>query len=88
MLTSNPQSPTDFWLDAYPINQVFDTPELISSLSKYSEQRQDQGLEDSAYFSEGAPASVLLLRIQAAASFYSPNRTLMEYPLDVDTDIS
>ena len=35
-----------------------------------------------------ATESVLFLRIQAAASYYSTNRTLMDYPLPVDVDIS
>ena len=33
------------------------------------------------------PESILLLRIQAAASYYSSNRTLMEHPPLVDVDI-
>jgi hypothetical protein len=32
--------------------------------------------------------SVLFLRVQAAASYYSANRTLMEHPEPVDVDIS
>jgi hypothetical protein len=35
-----------------------------------------------------AAQSVLFLRIQAAASYYSTNRTLMEHPEPVDVDIS
>ncbi|KAF2261617.1 hypothetical protein CC78DRAFT_469893 [Lojkania enalia] len=80
--------PTKFWLSAYPINLVFDTPELISSLAAYSKQRQGVTLGESL---KGDPhpttQSVLFLRIQAAASFYSANRTLMEYPPAVDVDI-
>ncbi|KAF1833928.1 hypothetical protein BDW02DRAFT_598652 [Decorospora gaudefroyi] len=83
--------PTDFWLDTYPITHVFDTPELISSLAEYSEQRQGQRIEDGGG-SKGALASVVLesvlfLRVQAAASYYSSNRTLMDYPPLVHVDI-
>jgi hypothetical protein len=35
-----------------------------------------------------AAQSVLFLRIQAAASYYTTNRTLMEQPERVDVDIS
>ncbi|KAF2118902.1 hypothetical protein BDV96DRAFT_366815 [Lophiotrema nucula] len=82
--------PTDFWLDAFSVEHVFDTPKLISSLAAYSEHRQTLEPPGSAYLSEGASSSsqsLLLLRIQAAASYYSTNRTLMEYPPAVDADI-
>lgn len=83
------QQPTDFWLDTYPIAQVFDTPDLISSLARYSEQRQESVLDHpkNADPALPIPQSVLFLRIQAAASFYSLNRTLMESPPAVETDI-
>lgn len=84
------QSPTDFWLDTYPITKVFDTPELISSLASYSEQLQDPKAANNAnqLKTTGGAQSVLFLRIQAAASYYSTNRTLMDYPPPVDVDIS
>ncbi|KAJ4369932.1 hypothetical protein N0V83_005696 [Neocucurbitaria cava] len=84
------QQPTDFWLDTYPITQVFDTPELISSLAQYSEQLQGAKSQVEPYNHEPqqtAPQSVLFLRIQAAASYYSTNRTLMESPPPVHVDI-
>jgi hypothetical protein len=81
------QQPTDFWL---PITHVFDTPELIASLAQYSEKRQEHGLQEQDHKGTEfvATESVLFLRIQAAASYYSTNRTLMDYPLPVDVDIS
>jgi hypothetical protein len=84
------QQPTDFWLNTYPITHVFDTPELISSLAQYSEKRQDYILQEQDAEEAGSEAakSVLFLHIQAAASYYSTNRTLMEHPLPVDVDIS
>lgn len=80
-------SPTDFWLDTYIITQVFDIPELISSLAAYSEQRSSyESLTDAGNPSAGE-RSLLFLRVQAAASYYSTNRTLMDYPPPVDVDI-
>lgn len=87
MLTQT-QSPTDFWLDTYPIAQVFDTPELISSLARYSEKRQKLQLKDTSLLVGDSLTPTLFLRIQAAASYYSTNRTLMDYPPAVDADIS
>ncbi|KAF2197935.1 hypothetical protein GQ43DRAFT_434723 [Delitschia confertaspora ATCC 74209] len=82
--------PTDFWLDTYTISQVFDTPHLLSSLASYSEIREELGLESTGYIrgpSPSTPNSLLFLRIQAAASFYTTNQTLMDDPPPVDVDI-
>jgi hypothetical protein len=83
------QQPTDFWLDTYPIAHVLDTPSLIASATKYSDQRQalDLGKPGHPTKDDPLPESILFLRIQAAASYYSSNRTLMEHPLPVDVDI-
>jgi hypothetical protein len=70
---------------------VFDTPGLISSLAQYSEQLLEPDVEKRPLHKPVAPLaaqSVLFLRIQAAASYYSTNRTLMEYPEPLDVDIS
>ncbi|KAF2734044.1 hypothetical protein EJ04DRAFT_399168, partial [Polyplosphaeria fusca] len=83
--------PTDFWLDTFPISHVFDAPDLIASLAAYSEQRQQSVQEEGELLSEQQPPispSTLFLRIQAAASFYSSNKTLMEHPPLVDADIT
>ncbi|KAF2243215.1 hypothetical protein BU26DRAFT_534209 [Trematosphaeria pertusa] len=82
--------PTDFWLDTYPLTHVLDTPNLLSSLAEYSEFRQALELEPpESSEDEVTPESqyILFLRIQAAASYYSTNRTLMDYPPLVDADI-
>ncbi|CAO2648579.1 Nn.00g078460.m01.CDS01 [Neocucurbitaria sp. VM-36] len=82
--------PTDFWLDTYPLTQVFDTPGLISSLAQYSELLQDANPQVERYSQEAqqtALQSALFLRVQAAAAFYSTNRTLMENPPPVHVDI-
>lgn len=88
-LLTRVQQPTDFWLDTFPITKVFDTPELISSLAEYSEQRQASSLQKTGYATDRPEAaqSILLLRIQAAATYYSTNKTLMLHPSPVDVDI-
>ncbi|EOA88527.1 hypothetical protein ACJQWK_01963 [Exserohilum turcicum] len=82
--------PADFWLDTYPLDRVFDTPDLAASLSRYSQHRQDSKLhawQDSDEADPNAQESVLLLRLQAAAFYYSTNRTLMHHPPPVHVDI-
>jgi hypothetical protein len=87
--TNISQQPTDFWLHTYTIDQVFDSPALISSLAQYSGQREGTGTPSSELHGlYDQTASVLFLRIQAAASYYSTNRTLMVHPEPVDVDIS
>ncbi|KAF3041529.1 hypothetical protein E8E12_005389 [Didymella heteroderae] len=80
-------SPTDFWLETFTIAQVFDTPELISSLAAYSEQLLPPRSFPNAGKPDGSKQSLLFLRVQAAASYYSTNQTLMDYPPPVDVDI-
>lgn len=82
-------SPTDFWLETYTIAKVFDTPELLSSLASYSDQTHDLAAasKSASLKATGISQSILFLRIQAAASYFSTNRTLMEYPPPVDVDI-
>lgn len=84
------QQPTDFWLDAYPLTHVFDTPELLASLAvnELSEKLSWDSAGELAGPIPAASESLLFLRIQAAASFYSSNRTLMQSPPLVDVDIS
>ncbi|KAL1634033.1 hypothetical protein SLS56_002625 [Neofusicoccum ribis] len=82
--------PTTFWLDVHPIVQVFETPELITALASYSEsipEPQPIVDDEKAHGPGDTPASLLFLRIQAAADFYSTNKTLMSSPPDVKVDI-
>ena len=65
---------------------MFDTADLISSLSTYSEGRRHL-LRETHSGAKGPLTSTLFLRIQSAASFYSSNRTLMNEPPAVDVDI-
>ncbi|KAH4821054.1 hypothetical protein HBH61_021760 [Parastagonospora nodorum] len=82
--------PTDFWLDTYTIDTTFDEPALISSLAEYSERIQESDTKTARPHELADPSaaqSLLFLRIQAAASYYSTNRTLMVNPEPVDVDI-
>ncbi|KAK4115729.1 hypothetical protein N656DRAFT_678844, partial [Canariomyces notabilis] len=91
--------PTEFKLDTFPLETVWDSPELMASLHEYSTYRhavtkddevQQQPLRDS---STGIPvakereASVLLLRILAAADYFTTDASLMSKVPPVDVDI-
>ena len=83
------QQPTDFTLHTYTLSEVFEKPELITSLSSYSESRQDL-LEDSPRgrsTRKETRASVLFLRVIAAADYYTTNKTLMQHVPPVDAEI-
>lgn len=88
--------PTAFWLDTYTLQQAFETPDLISSLSSYShtQHKQLQQSEiDQLLVSKYEPTSSsqatsqLFLRVQAAADYFSMNKTLMENVPPVHVDL-
>lgn len=87
--------PTSFWIDTFPMQDVFQTPELISSLSAYSYARRDQltdaevtSIVNEKYkpSSSELPYNFVFLRVQAAADYFSLNKTLMSIvpPIHVD----
>lgn len=85
------QQPTSFTLTTYTLREVFDTPELITSLATYSESRQasllpDPGLDRRRVASD--PDSLLLLRVFAAADYFTTNKTLMQNVPPVNVDLS
>lgn len=82
------QQPTAFHLTTYPLDTVFDTPELITSLYNYSMSRQMLSLAPpkTAHAPEHE-ASIVFLRIFAAAEYFTTNATLMAYPEPVLVDI-
>ena len=70
---------------------MFDTAELIQSLSSFVERPKDRRAHTGPATggrSRGAnQESLLFLRIQAAADFFTTNKTLMSEPPPVDIDI-
>lgn len=82
--------PTAFHLTTYPLDTVFDTPALITSLYNYSMSRQAPSSPSSPPKPATAPehqASILFLRISAAAEYFTTNATLMAHPEPVLVDI-
>jgi hypothetical protein len=86
------QQPTTFDLTTFPLQTVFATPELITSLSEFSYARlaaanpsSGESIRDTAGEHQ---TSLLLLRILAAADYFSPNKTLMQNVPPVYVDIT
>lgn len=81
----------------YPLDAVWETPELIQSLADYASSRQEPAVYDQAQqpvVHRPSPddikerkASILLLRVQAAADYFTDNRALMENPPPVLVDL-
>lgn len=88
--------PTSFTLDTYELDDVFDSPELITSLAVYSQTRQlapgdatgrkVTPIQLDRRGHEEIQASVLFLRILAAADYFSddPTRMSLVEPVVVD----
>ncbi|KAI6355957.1 hypothetical protein MCOR25_008040 [Pyricularia grisea] len=90
--------PTSFTLKTHDVPVVWDTPELISSLSEYStarlEKKSTQEGEESGQSGRKAidrrgehEASMLLLEILAAADYFTDHANLMEKVEPVHVDI-
>jgi len=88
--------PTTFWLDTYTMAEAFENVELITSLTIYSYARHAQlsqaeiaGLTAERFGSHNSAdqSSLLFLRIQAAADYFSLNKTLMENVPPVHVDL-
>lgn len=65
---------------------MFDTPHLIQSLAAFAEQQAPPaaGVQTSE---EVYTSSILFLRLQAAADYFTTNKRLMSHPQPVDVDI-
>ena len=91
ILTTYAQQPTDFDLTVFPLQTVFDTPELITSLSEFSYAALASAAPASPSRNERNAAeqqtSLLLLRILAAADYFSTNTMLMENVPPVHVEI-
>ena len=79
-------------MDTFEATTVFGTPNLLQDLSTYAEERQNvlvvDDLEGFGGSTVTANRSVLFLRIQSAANFYTTDKALMQYPSPVYVDIS
>ena len=85
------QQPTEFTLTTYTLSEVFDTPELITSLANYSELRQSLSSPDRSRNHHRVTSdsdSVLFLQVFAAADYFTTNKTLMRNVPPVNVDIS
>ena len=83
------QQPTAFTLDTYTLSEVFETPELITSLASYSEGRTiNSAGQKSPAAREPRSASVLFLQVTAAADYFTTNKTLMHEVPPVHADLS
>ncbi|ETI24767.1 hypothetical protein G647_04137 [Cladophialophora carrionii CBS 160.54] len=86
--------PTSFWLYTQTVDRVFETPELLTSLSAYSYARRGQlGAQDqkSLQLRKADPVATdstfLFLQIFAAADYFSLNETLMAMVPPVAVDV-
>lgn len=87
--------PTSFWINTHSLTSAFEDPALITSLSIYSHARHAQldqtaieNLHQRRYnHQQNKETSLLLLQIQAAADYFSLNKTLMEHVPPVHVDL-
>ena len=96
-LTVRCQEPTSFILDVYNLDTVWETPELIQSLAEYATSRQLEPRSPDAQTPEvhsssqddagERKASVLLLRVRAAADYFTDDKALMANPPPVLVDL-
>ncbi|KAF6821649.1 hypothetical protein CSOJ01_00152 [Colletotrichum sojae] len=84
--------PTAFSLDVFELPVVWDTPELITSLASFAFARQPD-VDTNHPLSTPLPggheyeASLLFLRISAAADYFTDNATLMAHVENVSVDV-
>ncbi|ATY58332.1 hypothetical protein A9K55_002567 [Cordyceps militaris] len=90
------QEPTEFTMDVYELDKVWETADLMLSLANYSSDRQsdveDQQPQvhrrrDSSADAKERKASLLLLQVHAAADYFSHHPDLMRNPPPVLVDL-
>jgi hypothetical protein len=89
------KEPTSFDLEVFELNTVWGTPELIQSLAEYASTRQSdsgpypqpQVHHDTSDETGERSSSVLLLRVLAAADYFTDNAELMMNPPPVLVDL-
>ncbi len=85
------KQPTSFSLDIFTLDEVFNTPSIVTSLAVYSESRPafPSVIKIPRPASKGIdPISILFLRVEAAADYFTNNKTLMQNVPPVNVDIS
>ncbi|KAL4967991.1 uncharacterized protein BDV14DRAFT_168828 [Aspergillus stella-maris] len=87
------QQPTSFDLETYTLSSILEDPALLSAISLYSSRLAipPEGTTDPTSDPQKIPAptsdSVLLLRISAAADYFSLDKELMQNVPPVLTDV-
>lgn len=86
--TDMAQQPTDFTINIFELNEVFSNPALISSLALFSEERQS--LSPSSFVSDKrqSKTSLLFLKVNAKAAYFTSNTTLLTNVPLVAVDLS
>lgn len=87
--------PTAFWIHTHSLSSVFESADLITSLSVYSYARHAQLSPNSienlqqerSVPAEGKETSMLFLQVQAAADYFSLDKSLMEQVPPVHVDL-
>ncbi|RDA84031.1 hypothetical protein CP532_6519 [Ophiocordyceps camponoti-leonardi (nom. inval.)] len=81
--------PTSFTLDVYQLDHVWDTPDLIQSLSDYASARRELAVPavSGDETSPQAQESVLLLHVRAAADYFTDDIQLMTHAPPVLVDL-
>ncbi|KAK5743687.1 hypothetical protein LTR17_002594 [Elasticomyces elasticus] len=79
--------PTNFVLDVFNTTHIFDTPDLIQDLAAYSETQQNKQPIKQESTKHHDQESILFLRVQAAADFFTSNKTLMSSAPPVDVEL-
>ncbi|RDA92961.1 hypothetical protein CP533_5511 [Ophiocordyceps camponoti-saundersi (nom. inval.)] len=81
--------PTSFTLDAYQLDHVWDTPDLIQSLADYASFRKELAIptESDDEPSTQPQESVLLLHVRAAADYFTDDLELMRHAPPVLVDL-
>nr|OQO29136.1 hypothetical protein B0A51_02720 [Rachicladosporium sp. CCFEE 5018] len=79
--------PTAFKIRSYEISEVFDTPDLIQNLALYAARPDRRPHNSSIALTADGKESLLFLRVQATADFFTTNTTRMLDPPRVDIDL-
>ncbi|KAL7936027.1 hypothetical protein V8C35DRAFT_278259 [Trichoderma chlorosporum] len=82
--------PTAFTLDTYPLSTILSTPALLQSLTQHAKsihQHQQVGQSQTVSSPNNDTNSALLLRVLAAADYFSHHPSLMKDPPPVLVDL-